>query len=450
MSTSTTTYAIESVAVEPHSGVPWWLVLIEGIAAILMGVLLVTRPGLGTVVLVQLLGLYWLISGIFSIIAIFIDSSMWGWKLFAGVLGILAGMLIIQHPFWSALLVPATLVIVLGIWGLLIGVIEIIQAFQGAGWGRGVLGVLSIIFGLFLLGNSFLAALSLPLVVGIFAIVGGALAIFGSFRIRSEAARYAEAAAARSASVKASAPAVASMPAGAAPVSAAAAAAAVAAPSRMDETPVVETPRAAAEEVSMAATETGQGVGMLEEAAVFETANLVEGTAPVEGVGTPVAGEAMAVEETVERAGEVETAQPAESAKFSYDLAYVEGIGPVYAQKLQAIGIANPSDLLERGSTPKGRIEIAEQTEISGKLILEWVNHVDLYRIKGVGSEYADLLEEAGVDTVVELATRNPANLYQKIVEVNEEKKLVRKTPVQSQVEDWVAQSKQLPRKVMY
>jgi len=200
----------------------------------------------------------------------------------------------------------------------------------------------------------------------------------------------------------------------------------------------------------MAATETVEGVGMLEEAAVFETANLVEGTAPVEEVGTPVAGEAMAVEETDERAGEVETAQPAESAKFSYDLAYVEGIGPVYAQKLQAIGIANPSDLLERGSTPKGRIEIAEQTEISGKLILEWVNHVDLYRIKGVGSEYADLLEEAGVDTVVELATRNPANLYQKIVEVNEEKKMVRKTPVQSQVEDWVAQSKQLPRKVMY
>jgi predicted flap endonuclease-1-like 5' DNA nuclease len=95
-------------------------------------------------------------------------------------------------------------------------------------------------------------------------------------------------------------------------------------------------------------------------------------------------------------------------------------------------------------------MELAEQAEISGKLILEWVNHVDLYRIKGVGSEYADLLEEAGVDTVVELATRNPANLFQKMIEVNEEKKLVRRTPFQSQVEDWVAQAKQLPRKVMY
>jgi predicted flap endonuclease-1-like 5' DNA nuclease len=87
---------------------------------------------------------------------------------------------------------------------------------------------------------------------------------------------------------------------------------------------------------------------------------------------------------------------------------------------------------------------------ISEKLILEWVNHVDLFRIKGVASEYSDLLEEAGVDTVPELAQRKPENLYQKIVETNQAKKLVRKLPTAAQVADWVAQAKALPRKVNY
>jgi predicted flap endonuclease-1-like 5' DNA nuclease len=88
--------------------------------------------------------------------------------------------------------------------------------------------------------------------------------------------------------------------------------------------------------------------------------------------------------------------------------------------------------------------------QISDKLILEWVNLADLFRIKGIGEEYSDLLEEAGVDTVPELAQRNPANLLQKLVEVNEEKKLVRRLPVLSQVEDWVKQAKDLPRIVEY
>ncbi len=105
---------------------------------------------------------------------------------------------------------------------------------------------------------------------------------------------------------------------------------------------------------------------------------------------------------------------------------------------------------MERGATSKGRDEIAELAAISGKLVLEWVNHCDLFRIKGVGSEYADLLEAAGVDTVVELATRNPANLYLRMVDVNAEKNLVRRVPVQSQVEEWVAQAKLLPRVITY
>ncbi len=131
-------------------------------------------------------------------------------------------------------------------------------------------------------------------------------------------------------------------------------------------------------------------------------------------------------------------------------LEQVEGIGEVYAQTLREAGIATTGALLEQGATSKDREAIAEKTGISGKLILEWVNHVDLFRIKSVGEEYADLLEEAGVDTVPELAQRNPENLYQKLVAVNQEKKLVRKLPGQAQVSDWVEQAKSLPRVITY
>ena len=128
----------------------------------------------------------------------------------------------------------------------------------------------------------------------------------------------------------------------------------------------------------------------------------------------------------------------------------VEGIGEVYAGKLAEAGLATTQALLEAGATPKGRKEIVEKTGISDKLILEWVNHVDLYRIKGVGQEYSDLLEEAGVDTIPELAQRNPENLYAKLREVNAEKELVRRLPAQSQVSDWVEQAKGLPRVITY
>ena len=131
-------------------------------------------------------------------------------------------------------------------------------------------------------------------------------------------------------------------------------------------------------------------------------------------------------------------------------LTKVEGIGEVYAQKLQEAGITTTDALLEQGATPKGREEIAEKTAIGAKLILEWVNHADLFRIKGVGEEYADLLEAAGVDTVPELAQRNPENLYRKLLKVNEKKERVRQVPSQTQVQGWVEQAQSLPRVITY
>jgi predicted flap endonuclease-1-like 5' DNA nuclease len=128
----------------------------------------------------------------------------------------------------------------------------------------------------------------------------------------------------------------------------------------------------------------------------------------------------------------------------------IEGIGPKYAEKLAAAGIKTTEQLLEAGCSSKGRKELQKKTEISSKLLLEWVNLADLMRIKGIGEEYSDLLEEAGVDTVVELANRNAENLYAKMLETNEKKKLVRATPALKQVQQWIEEAKTLPRKVEY
>ena len=128
----------------------------------------------------------------------------------------------------------------------------------------------------------------------------------------------------------------------------------------------------------------------------------------------------------------------------------VEGIGPAYEAKLAEVGIETVEVLLERGASPQGRKQLVESTGISAKLILKWVNRADLARVKGVGEEYADLLELAGVDTVPELAQRNAQNLHQKMVELNDERQVVRRTPSLSAVQGWVAQAKELGRVITY
>jgi predicted flap endonuclease-1-like 5' DNA nuclease len=128
----------------------------------------------------------------------------------------------------------------------------------------------------------------------------------------------------------------------------------------------------------------------------------------------------------------------------------VEGIGEVYGAKLREAGITSIAVLLEKGSTPRGRQEIADKSGLSPKRILTWLNHADLKRIKGVERQYSELLEASGVDTVVELAQRNPVNLHQKMLETNEEKRLVRRPPSLSMVERWVEQAKTLPRAIHY
>jgi uncharacterized membrane protein HdeD (DUF308 family) len=164
--------------------VPWWLVLLQGIALVILGGLLLANPAMTTFILIQFLGIYWLVKGIFEIVSMFIDHRQWGWKLFSGILGIIAGIVILEYPVISTLIIPATIVLMLGIGGIVMGSISIFQAFKGAGWGVGILGVLSILFGIYLLAHTVASTLTLPWVVGIFALIGGAVAIWNSFKLR--------------------------------------------------------------------------------------------------------------------------------------------------------------------------------------------------------------------------------------------------------------------------
>jgi predicted flap endonuclease-1-like 5' DNA nuclease len=128
----------------------------------------------------------------------------------------------------------------------------------------------------------------------------------------------------------------------------------------------------------------------------------------------------------------------------------IEGIGPVASEKLAGAGLKTVAALLKAGKTKKQRKELAEKTGLPEKNILAWVNMADLFRVRGVGEEYAELLEKSGVDTVVELSKRVPANLHKKMSEVNAQKKLVRQLPTEKQVAAWVEAAKSLPREVEY
>jgi predicted flap endonuclease-1-like 5' DNA nuclease len=132
------------------------------------------------------------------------------------------------------------------------------------------------------------------------------------------------------------------------------------------------------------------------------------------------------------------------------DVTRIEGIGEAHGEKLKKVGVATVEALLERGSTREGRAQLAKDSGIGETLILRWVNHADLFRIKGVEAQYSELLEASGVDSVPELAQRNPSNLHTRMAEVNDQKHLVRQVPSEAQVGAWIAQAKTLTRIVTH
>ena len=135
---------------------------------------------------------------------------------------------------------------------------------------------------------------------------------------------------------------------------------------------------------------------------------------------------------------------------MDYKIVDIEGVGEVYAEKLVAAGINKVSELLEKCAAPKGRKELAEATEISEKLILRWANHADLFRINGVGPQFAELSEKAGVDTVKEFRHRVAENLQPKLVEVNEQYHICGRVPALSEVQKMIEQAKELEPKMTY
>ena len=135
---------------------------------------------------------------------------------------------------------------------------------------------------------------------------------------------------------------------------------------------------------------------------------------------------------------------------MAYNIEDIEGIGPAYAEKLRAAGITTTEKLLERCATKKGREQVAEETGISGAHILKWTNHADLFRIKGVAGQFAELLEAAGVDTVKEFRHRNAENLHKAMVETNEEKKLTRRVPTAAQLAEMIEEAKKLEPVITY
>jgi uncharacterized membrane protein HdeD (DUF308 family) len=180
--TSTTSIPMMNELDMPRA--PWWLVLIVGIATLGVGILMIANPLATLISVVLFLGVYWLISGVFTIGSLFVDRTAWGWKLFVGILGIVAGLAVIDTPLWSAILIPAIAIIFLGVQGLISGVVELYTAFRQRDWGLGILGAINVLFGIFLVANPLVGVAVLPWVLGFLGVMGGIAAIVLAFRMR--------------------------------------------------------------------------------------------------------------------------------------------------------------------------------------------------------------------------------------------------------------------------
>jgi uncharacterized membrane protein HdeD (DUF308 family) len=170
---------------------PWWLTLISGIAALTIGAILLWSPAKTKVetytLLVFFLGAWWLVQGIMDIVSIFVDHTMWGWKLFVGLISTVAGMSILMYPIAAAMSLPKIFALVLGIWGFMYGITLLIMAFRGGGWGAGILGALGIVYGMALMANYTMPGMGLSMLwmASVFGVIGGIALIIQAFRQRS-------------------------------------------------------------------------------------------------------------------------------------------------------------------------------------------------------------------------------------------------------------------------
>lgn len=164
--------------------IPWWVVLLQGICALIFGFLLLTDTGATLLTVVILLGIYWFVLGIFDLVRMFSDPAGWGWKLLSGIIGILAGLVLIRHPLWSAAIGSSILVWIVGVLGLVMGGVSIIRAIMGGGWGMAFAGALGILLGLLLLFHTATTITVLIYSAGVLLVVGGIAGIVGAIMLR--------------------------------------------------------------------------------------------------------------------------------------------------------------------------------------------------------------------------------------------------------------------------
>jgi len=163
---------------------PWWLVLIWGLLSLIVGLMFVFTPGVTITVFVTLIGAYWFVGGLFMIGHLLADKTHIGWKIFLAVINILAGLVILAYPLYSTIFLLAFFVIFMGFWGCLIGCVHLYQGYKSKDPGAGILGVVSLIFGILLLAYPYIAAGLIPFIIGVFAIAGGVAAVIQAFRVK--------------------------------------------------------------------------------------------------------------------------------------------------------------------------------------------------------------------------------------------------------------------------
>lgn len=173
-----------TMAVGESHAVPWWLVLIEGVALVILGLFLLFSPSMTVLILIQFLGFYWVISGILGIVDIFLDRSLWGWKLLFSVISILAGLSVVRNPLWSTVLIPTLVIVFLAVAAFINGIVKFVEFVRGGGWGILTLSIVNVILAILLFARPLIAAFFLPFALGAFAFIGGIVSIIAAFRLR--------------------------------------------------------------------------------------------------------------------------------------------------------------------------------------------------------------------------------------------------------------------------
>ena len=166
------------------SVLPWWLVLVWGFLSLIIGIMFITTPGITTLILITFMGAYWLVGGFFTLGSLLVDKTSMGLKIFLSIVNILLGILILLYPLYSTVFILSFFAIFIGFWGCFIGAVHLFEAFKTKDAGNGVLGAISLIFGLIILIHPLLAAELIPFIAGVFAIVSGIAAVIAAFQVK--------------------------------------------------------------------------------------------------------------------------------------------------------------------------------------------------------------------------------------------------------------------------